>query len=56
MKNFRIVADATFEATDIDDAFDRMAKHFSYLCDNEKTGEDPQVIISGNISIQKIEA
>jgi len=48
---FRIIADATFKAENIDDAFLKLEQHFAYLQDTDR--EDPQLIESGQIKIRK---
>lgn len=37
MKRFRFQADIEFDAEDIDDAFARLAQHFSALCNEEES-------------------
>jgi hypothetical protein len=45
---FKIKADAVFEAIDIDDAFIKIAQHFIHMY----TGEDSTLISEGRISIE----
>jgi hypothetical protein len=47
---FRLTADATFEAEDLDDAFAKLAEHFRRLSDAGSDG--PEIITSGKISIR----
>jgi hypothetical protein len=48
-KLFRIKADATFYAYDIDDAFNKLAYHFDHLSDDESTQE---IFTTGGIKIK----
>lgn len=45
---FRLTADFTFEATDIDHAFTVLRKHFEAL----EEGEDEKTILSGEIKVE----
>lgn len=49
---FRLVADAVFEAKDIDDAFAMVGSHFVLL----HVGQDPHVFESGEVTIAPVES
>ena len=51
MKTFRMKADVTFEAEDIDDAFEKMSNHFKNLI---WYIDFPLVFTSGEITIKPI--
>jgi hypothetical protein len=52
MITFRIRADATFNAENIDDAFKKLADHFKALAEDCIDGDDGQFMIAGRIDIQ----
>jgi hypothetical protein len=51
---FKIKADAIFEASDIDDAFEKLATHFKGLSDGELDLDD-HLIDQGRIDISPAE-
>jgi hypothetical protein len=51
---FKIEADAIFEASDIDDAFEKLAAHFKGLSDDELDLDD-HLFIEGHIDIRPTE-
>lgn len=56
MKTFKLIANCTFEAENIEDAFLKLADHFdyqNYLCAHES--EDLNTFTSGSIEIKPIE-
>ncbi len=50
MKNFRIVADATFQAEDIEDALMKLSKHFALM--SIANFEDSNLFSEGSISVE----
>ena len=50
MAKFKLLADAEFEADDLDDAFLELARHFSVLSE----GEDSHLILDGTLEITNI--
>ena len=57
MKRFVMVSDIVFEAKDIDDAFRKLAEHFTCLADDSEGVHecDSQLIMGGIIEINPLE-
>jgi hypothetical protein len=54
MKTFKLQADATFQAENIDDAFEKLSDHFRDLYLHGVDGES--IVESGSISVNLAEA
>jgi len=53
MIQFKIIANATFSANDIDDAFQRLADHFQRMADDSLDAES--IIETGTIEIRPVD-